>query len=222
MGIWVGWLRVLAARVNHATFTTIVWGLCYCSRTVTSPPTSHKEMTYEWQQSREACARATDHVQRTQSNQRPTFTPMSNGYLLQDRFIQHFSGRDTTSISSNTMAQGQSRVLFPSCMDSRGLDQIPTRGRYRAKILHWPTIENLTICWMVGTRLFFALGGIIAYFLYIFSWSFPCLQKFCVINVAKVSFLKGDHKNDGSLTDSPFLWSPFRKETLATVNQHYF
>ena len=40
-----GILRLLA---EYYTYT-------YCPRTVTSPPTSHKETTYEWQQSKEAC-----------------------------------------------------------------------------------------------------------------------------------------------------------------------
>ena len=55
-----------------------------------------------------------------------SFCPKVEGFLL---IIQ-------INCTRHVPRQGQSRVLFSSCMDSQGLDQIPTRGHYWAKILH--------------------------------------------------------------------------------------
>ena len=65
-------------------------------------------------------------------------------------------------------------------------------------------------------------SSVIALFTYIFSWSFLCLQKLCAMNVEKVFFLNRDHKNGERQTDSPFLWSLFRKETFPTFIAHKF
>ena len=40
------------------------------------------------------------------------------------------------------------------------------------------------------------------------------------MNMEKVFFLNRDHKNGERQTDSPFLWSLFRKETFATFIAH--
>ena len=112
-------------------------------------------------------------------------------------------------------------------------------------ILHWRLIEPWTDClfcllryqefWQYSAtigELIFSLivriGSILAKVYIIprsilpFHWAFLCLQNFSVTTVTKVPFLTEDHKNGESVSVSPFLWSPFRKETFATFITHNF
>ena len=94
--------------------------------------------------------------------------------------------------------------------------------RYQEFWQYSATIGELIFSLIVQIGSILAKVYIIPWSILSFHWAFLCLQNFSVTTVTKVPFLTGDHKNGESVSVSPFLWSPFRKETFATFITHNF